>query len=533
MPDRTRNKIMLFLSSLLLSLLYLVSVATAYLDGKIIDLALAGDLVGVSKTALFNAGILVLRFAFFVVSILIHMKYVSGGTLTLKHNLMKNILSRPLRIFRLKNNAYYLNLMGADVDMYRQDRLNCLPYLPSEGIVALASAAALYFINPWLCLAGVVMAVIPILLSNLIQKSTQKRRKAYSEANEAYTSTLKETIEGYEAIRMENASVPALTRFDQASAVQQRAFTANKFTMGVGHNAMWFVGSALQLSGIVLGGYFIVKGQLTAGLLASATYYFAGIIDGTNNFIEYLINIRSTKPVAKKLLAEAEAPCPKESGGELAAEPLIEYEHVSFGFGERELYHDFSHAFLPGGCYAVTGESGGGKSTLIKLLLKYYDDYTGEIRLAGQNIRGLCEEEIYGLVSVVSQTAFLFNASLYENITLYSGEPKEDSEEYRALLRDVNLTALAARVGSAPLGDFGDNISGGERQRICIARAMRRKPRVMIFDEPTTGLDPENVAIINEFIFRHKDITRIVISHDWSREYLDRFDGVIRLGEPG
>ena len=101
------------------------------------------------------------------------------------------------------------------------------------------------------------------------------------------------------------------------------------------------------------------------------------------------------------------------------------------------------------------------------------------------------------------------------------------------MLRDVNLTALAARVGSAPLGDFGDNISGGERQRICIARAMRRKPRVMIFDEPTTGLDPENVAIINEFIFRHKDITRIVISHDWSREYLDRFDGVIRLGEPG
>ena len=112
---------------------------------------------------------------------------------------------------------------------------------------------------------------------------------------------------------------------------------------------------------------------------------------------------------------------------------------------------------------------------------------------------------------------------------MFSGNPKKDSDEYKNLLNDLNLTALAKQVGDVPLGDFGDNISGGERQRINIARTMLRKPEILIFDEPTTGLDPENAALIDNFIFNHKGITRIVISHNWAEDYLNRFDEIIKL----
>ena len=98
------------------------------------------------------------------------------------------------------------------------------------------------------------------------------------------------------------------------------------------------------------------------------------------------------------------------------------------------------------------------------------------------------------------------------------------------LLKRVNLDLLAQQVGDKPLGDFGGKISGGERQRIALARVLRTSPEIIIFDEPTTGLDPENARLINEEIFALDGVTRIVISHDRKEEYLARFDEVITVG---
>jgi len=135
------------------------------------------------------------------------------------------------------------------------------------------------------------------------------------------------------------------------------------------------------------------------------------------------------------------------------------------------------------------------------------------------------ESDIYGIIGVVNQSPFLMNDTLENNVTMFDG----DNADIAPLLAELSLTALAERVGDTPLGDFGDNISGGERQRISIARTLRKKPRIIIFDEPTTGLDPENTLLINDYIFSLKGITRIVISHDWDDDYLARFDDIIRL----
>lgn len=124
---------------------------------------------------------------------------------------------------------------------------------------------------------------------------------------------------------------------------------------------------------------------------------------------------------------------------------------------------------------------------------------------------------------------YLFNASLYDNITMFSGYPERDSAEYHQLLADLNLEELANQVGDQPLGDLGENLSGGERQRINIARALRMKKPIMVFDEPTTGLDPENTKLINELIFTHTEAMRIVITHDRREDYLARFDYVISI----
>lgn len=274
----------------------------------------------------------------------------------------------------------------------------------------------------------------------------------------------------------------------------------------------------------------MIRGVLSVAMLFAAVSYSSNLANAFTNVTEFIVTIRSTKKITEKLQAECRTYRKINKANLTLATQELCYDNVSFSFGDRQLYKNFSYHFRENGCYAVIGESGSGKSTLFKLLLKYYDDYTGTIMLPGRDIKDLSEDEIFEIVGVVEQVPFLFNASLYENIMLFGNDIAEDSEEYRKLLRDVNLTALAQRVGNAPLGDFGDNISGGERQRISIARTLRRHPRIMVFDEPTTGLDPENVQLINEFIFGHRNMLRIVISHNWDEDYFELFDDVIRIG---
>lgn len=290
--------------------------------------------------------------------------------------------------------------------------------------------------------------------------------------------------------------------------------------------------SVAGLSAIVclgLGGWLAVEGVLSAGMLFAAVSYFTSLSNHFTNVIEYRIHIKAAKKTVEKLDGQRQIESPPDSGAEIG-EPLeVSYDKVSFAFGERQLYQDFSYGFRAGGCYAIVGESGRGKSTLVKLLLKYYDDYSGHILLSGQDIRKLSEREIYGKTGVVDQASYLFNASLYENITLFQDTPAKDSKEYEKLLEDLKLTALAERVGDAPLGDFGDNISGGERQRIAVARALAGRPELLIFDEPTASLDPATRDLLNELIFSLKGYTRIVITHDRREEYIARFDGAVML----
>lgn len=465
-----------------------------------------------------------------IASTVFRLKYLSHTEVCLKEGIMKNLLARPWQAFRRHNGAYYLNLLTTDTDLYRTDVLSSITGIVDAAFSVLLSVVMLFVLNPWLCLAGAVVSLLPLSLNNLFTQMQQKTKTAFSKQSEQYTNSLKETVEGHETIHIQENAGIFLNRFSRASEDKQKAYFSYSFSRNLNAYTLYTVASFANVAGLAVGGFLVLGGSLNAAMMLAATGYFSSIANGFSNGIENIITIRSSKGIRNKLLEEQSCPCPVDSGATLEVPAAVSYEDVSFGFGERELYSHFRKDFRPGACCAIVGESGSGKSTLVKLLLKYFDDYTGAIRLGGRDIRDLSETEVFSRVTMVGQTPFLFNASLYENITMFSGQPERQSEAYQSLLRALNLVDLAEQVGDRPLGDFGDTISGGERQRISMARALRNHTGIMIFDEPTTGLDPENVRLIQEFIFNLRDVTRIVITHDRSEPFLERFDEVIYIG---
>lgn len=524
-----KSKLFFILTCFLSSLESVALSLSLYETARILEFAQAGQRESMIWRIVIATGLLFSAYLLHAGSTAARLGYLSSAEVRLKREIMKNVLLRPWRGFQRRNRAYYLNLLTTDTDMYRTDRLDTIPLICGYAISAVVSSVMLCLMNPWLFLAGIVISMAPLLCSGFFTNVQQRTRSTFSTRSEEYANTLKETVDGYEVIHTSNCSGNFLNRFERVSAQKQRAYFFYGFARSMSAKTLYTVASLTNIIGIGVGGVLVLRGSLSAAMMLAATGYFSEISNSLSNLMEEAVTFRSTKELAKKLEEERNFSCPVERGGMVEEAPAITYQNVSFSFDQRQLYRDFCHVFRPGGCYAVVGESGSGKTTLIKLLLKYYDHYTGEIYFGNQDIRNATEAEILGQISVVNQSAFLFNASLYENITMFGQEPAPDSDAYQALLEELNLTDLAKRVGEKPLGDFGDNISGGERQRICIARAMQKHASVMVFDEPTTGLDPENVKLIQEFIFCQKHITRIVITHDWSEDYLDRFDEVIRI----
>ncbi|MCD8327063.1 MAG: ABC transporter ATP-binding protein/permease [Lachnospiraceae bacterium] len=502
-----------------------------YRLGKIADYAMDGDAAVLLRYALLTMATVLLMYIVSLGAQAARSAMLHDGMVQLNDITMKNILLRPLPFFRKKEDSYYLNLFGTDMDMVCTDYLDTFPQICGAVVSVIQVTAILLMMNPLLILLVLLMILLPTLLNRLLVPTVQKYRQRFSQASQDFTKVLRETMEGYETIRVDRSEEAAFIRFHQSAEDKMNAYSRSNSVAGiVGQGSMSF-SSLAGILGIVFCAYLVLRGQLTLGLLMAANLYMETLAGNIGTIQQYITYILSTKKIREKLGTEAEASCQEEAFSPVEGDGTAVYKDVSFSFGERQLYDHLSCTFRPGGCYAIVGESGSGKSTLVKLLLKYHENYVGAITLAGQDIRTLSEQEIYSAVGVVSQTPYLFNASLYENITMFSQEPPEDSPEYKKLLEELNLTALAQRVGEKPLGDFGDRISGGERQRINIARNYRRGAPVIIFDEPVSGLDPGNASMINDFIFSHQEMTRIVITHDWSPEYLGRFDAVIPIGE--
>ena len=274
--------------------------------------------------------------------------------------------------------------------------------------------------------------------------------------------------------------------------------------------------------------------------LTFAVAAFAALTAGSLNLIlswliQQLIDTASGMPNARPFgtlglmdqLADALAQHGTAAGqAELA--PLTEgirMEHVSFSYEPgREVLHDVSTTFEAGKAYAVVGGSGSGKSTLLNLLMAA-GDYQGSIRLDGTELRDVLPESLYAVMSVIQQNVFVFNASIRDNVTMFREFPQEALGEAirRAHLREL----LDARGADYLCGESGKGLSGGEKQRVSIARTLLKKSSVLLADEATAALDAKTAHAVTSDLLDLTGMTRIIVTHNLEASALRRFDRIL------
>ena len=205
-------------------------------------------------------------------------------------------------------------------------------------------------------------------------------------------------------------------------------------------------------------------------------------------------------------------------------------KNVEFKYNnDKQILNGISFNFIKGKKYVLVGNSGSGKSTILNLILNYYEDFKGSITIDGIDNRQIKSTDLYSLISVIQQNVFMFDDTIKSNITLFENYSDEEIEQA------VKLSGLESLINSLPnkinslVGENGCNLSGGEKQRIAIARAIIKKTPILILDEATSSLDNENSYNIEKSILNLENITCIIVTHKFIPSILEKYDCIVAV----
>ncbi len=376
--------------------------------------------------------------------------------------------------------------------------------------------------NYGLTFASVILISVVCYVTFSI-KATDWRTKYIKELNQADNVSNTRAVDSllnFETVKYFNNEQYEAHRYDVGLANWENARRKNRLSLFALNGGQAFIIALAMTAMLALAAIEVAKGNMTIGDFVLVNAFtmqifmplnFLGFvyreIRGSLTNIENLFKLLDKKPAISDTENAYEL---KVSQGE------IRFENVSFYYHEkRQILKDLSFVIKPGTKVAVVGESGAGKSTLVKLLFRFYDPTSGKISIDGQNIAETTQESLRRHIGIVPQDTVLFNDTLYENIKY--GRPDASEEDIEQAISMAHLQDFIARLpdkGDTQVGERGLKLSGGEKQRVAIARTILKRPPIMVFDEATSSLDSQSEqSILNALKEISKGHTSFVVAH--------------------
>ena len=441
----------------------------------------------------------------------------------------RKVLSKDISAFSRENTGAYASAVSNDLNTIRTSYLESLPYLAELVLNFAGTVVLMLAYDVRLALIAFGVSLLPILLSSFRVNQVAECEEQLAEANGGFLSAFTEMLTGFRAVKSMRAEGSVAARLLKVNRKASDTFADREHTeISVAYIA--------SLSGhIARIAFFFISLLLskndpavTVGVIIAFTQLMSNIVQLAVTVPELLANVKAADKLMERhdgmlALSQAEGEDRAVSCGE-----KVEADNVSVSYGEgQEVLRSLSLSLPAGGCYAILGESGSGKTTLLNLLSGAKRDYTGSVRYDGQDIRNVSGERLFELISVIHQETFLFDATIEENITLFR-------PVYRAVLEDtVKKAGLEELVKEKGLdyacGENGANLSGGEKQRVGIARSILLGAKVLLLDEATSALDIRTGSRLIRTVQQMEGKTRIAVTHDVYPELMDNFDRIIVL----
>lgn len=442
----------------------------------------------------------------------------------------KKLIGKSISSFRDESAAGYLSALTNDAASIETNYLAQMLAMITKAVTFIGALLLMCRYSLLMTAIAAGLTVLPLIASLLTGNRLQAVESRVSERNGEFTAALSDCLAGFTVVKNFRAEREIFRLFAQSNkALEHEKFTGRRIKMLVGMIGA-VTGIFAQLGVFIAGVYLSMKGgSMTPGAVVLFVNLMNFIISPIAELPGLLACRKAALGLVDKLAAALERSSSRKGSETLnRLEHGIRLENVSFAYEPgKTVLHGINAEFEAGRAYALVGGSGSGKSTLLNLLMAAETNYSGHILADGIELSDISTESLYGTMAAIQQNVFVFNASIKDNISMFRDFPKTEMDE--AIAR-AHLGALIRERGEDYLcGENGSGLSGGEKQRISIARSLLKKSSVLLADEVTAALDAQTAHRVSNDILDLQGITRIVVTHTLEESLLRRYDKIFVL----
>ncbi len=439
----------------------------------------------------------------------------------LRREISRKINTLPLSYFDRHSYGDVLSRITNDIDTVSQNLSSVITQAFQSIVMVVGILAMMISIN--LMLTGAVMLTLPIsaIVVGIVFRLSQKYFAGQQEILGKLNGHIEETYSGHNIVKIFGGEKRAISKFNRYNNSLYRSSWRAQFIAGVVYPMMEFVGNLGFVIIVVLGGYLVVKGRLQIGDIQAFSQYIRRFNQPITQIANLTGLIQSIIAASERVFSFIDQPDEAitwQKGGQTISRVTgrISFDHVKFGYdSDRPVIHDLSVEIKPGQKVAIVGPTGAGKTTIVNLLMRFYDPDEGIIKLDGVDTRQISRHNIRRNFGMVLQDTGLFEGTIKENL-LY-GKPDAGEEELRVAVETAMVDHIIKSLPDGMdtiLGESADNISAGEKQLLTIARAMLANAPITILDEATSNVDTRTERLIQQAMDKLVEgRTSFVIAH--------------------
>lgn len=440
-------------------------------------------------------------------------------TLELRKKVNRKMEKLPLKYFDKKSHGEVLSLITNDIDKISQNLSNTLTETVTCIIAVLGMLIMMFSINVTMTLAIIIILPICMILTAIIASKGQKYFTLRQEGLAKVDTKVEEMLRNHNIVKVFNSEDKILKEFNKENDLLADSTWKSNFIGGIMHPIMMLIGNLSYVVIAFLGGLFVIQGKITVGNIQSFITYAKNFTNPIGSLASIMTELESMIAASERVedyLSEEEEkkvenPVPLNN-----VQGNITFDHVKFGYDENKIIiKDFTAHIESGKKIAIVGPTGSGKTTLVKLLMRFYDVNSGNILIDGINIKDVERTSLRKNIGMVLQDTWLYSGTIMENIRY--GRLDATDDEVIASAKEAQVHHFIQTLPDSynlEINEETSNISEGQKQLLTIARAILKNPKILILDEATSSVDTRTEELIQKAMdILMKGRTSFIIAH--------------------